>query len=100
MKSMNHKPTHVVSKKPAQAKASPEKKVGKIRPSPFNKKNGSILGRASSSSSGKDNIVEQSVQPALVKPVWPSRAAPVKKYVVLSDSESDDDDSDFNEDEG
>ena len=91
------------SKKPAQAKASPEKKVRKIRPSPFNKKSGSVLGRASSSSSSEDSPVEKAVQAAPARPVRPSRAAPAKKFVILSDSESEDvpedDDSDFDEDE-
>lgn len=103
--------------KPADvSKISPEKKVRRMRPSPFNKKSGSVLERLShqendkmspeseeqeSPASNTSGSTEESAQ--LVVP----RARPQRggnrgkaKY-VLSDSENDEvtDDSDFNEDD-
>ncbi|CAA7408901.1 unnamed protein product [Spirodela intermedia] len=93
--------------KPAEnAKASPEKKVRKIRPSPFNKKSGSILERTSgTNSASEDSGASPSSSPEEAPPARarPQRAnrAPTKKYVVISESESEedhaDDDSDFHE---
>lgn len=90
---------------------SPEKKVRKMRASPFNKKSGSVLGRAgeanesteaeeilgSASTSGStEEIVE--VAPAKSRPQRVNRTQ--KRYVV-SDSESENatEDSDFEEEE-
>ncbi|CAL5213936.1 unnamed protein product [Lathyrus oleraceus] len=99
---------------------SPEKKVRKMRESPFNKKSGSILGRAagkdispiadlsegsasnSSPSTAEDEVVEIAPQPARARPQRANRA---QKIYVLSESESDDDSdedaelSDFEEDD-
>ncbi|KAJ9671211.1 hypothetical protein PVL29_027276 [Vitis rotundifolia] len=65
---------------------SPEKKVRKMRSSPFNKKSGSVLGRR-----GESNEV---VIPARTRP---QRVIRVRTWYVLSDSESDQPtkDSDF-----
>ncbi|XP_078428797.1 topoisomerase II isoform X3 [Wolffia australiana] len=95
------------AKKPAQPKASPEKKVRKIRPSPFNKKSGSILGRAGAAGAGSssgESSPEVVAAPERPRPQRANRApAPARTYLVLSDSESEDlpeeDDSDFNEDD-
>lgn len=99
---------------------SPEKKVRKMRESPFNKKSGSILGRAagkdispiadlsegsasnSSPSTAEDEVVEIAPQPARARPQRANRA---QKIYVLSESESDDDSdedaelSDFEDDD-
>ncbi|XP_004499912.1 DNA topoisomerase 2 [Cicer arietinum] len=96
---------------------SPEKKVRKMRESPFNKKSGSILGRAAnkdispiadlsagsaSNSPADDDVVEIAPQPTRARP---QRANRTQKTYVLSETESDndsDDDaelSDFDEDE-
>ncbi|KAK6933820.1 DNA topoisomerase, type IIA, domain A [Dillenia turbinata] len=93
---------------------SPEKKVRKIRASPFNKKSGSLLGRTiedvEETSKASD---EQSISPSTTdsttemdQVVVPARARPqrtnrTQTRYVLSDSESDQatEDSDFNEDE-
>lgn len=97
--------------KPAEnAKASPEKKVRKIRPSPFNKKSGSILDRTAGHNSASEDSGaspssspdEAAAQPARARPQRANRA-PAKKYVVISESQSEedhaDDDSDFQEDD-
>ncbi|XP_031273762.1 DNA topoisomerase 2 [Pistacia vera] len=93
--------------------ASPQKKVRKMRASPFNKKSGSKLGKAaaatqdeeatgSEETSGSPSISDDSEE---VIEVVPAKARPQRanrrqaKYAV-SDSESEPtDDSDFNEDE-
>lgn len=89
---------------------SPEKKVRKMRESPFNKKSGSVLGKAGitqdevtttsgSSASSSDSIEEvAAVGSAATRP---KRANSRRPTYVLSDSESDQasEDSDFNEDE-
>ncbi|KAK9154871.1 hypothetical protein Sjap_002351 [Stephania japonica] len=84
---------------------SPDKKVRKIRASPFNKKSGTVLGSTSSEeqSSGSASIGTEEANGVGGGRPRPQRAnVRVKKY-VLSDSESDDnaagDDSDFDEDE-
>jgi DNA topoisomerase-2 len=99
---------------------SPEKKVRKMRESPFNKKSGSILGRdanknispladlsegsTSNSPIAEDEVVEIPPQPSRARPQRANRTQ--KKYVVSeSESESDDDSdedaelSDFEEDD-
>lgn len=92
------------------ARASPEKKVRKMRASPFNKKSGSVLGRASTqvestvseelssgSPSTSDDIEVVEAPPPKARP---QRARAQTRYVV-SDSESEPatEDSDFNEDD-
>jgi len=98
---------------------SPEKKVRKMRESPFNKKSGSILGKTanmdvspiadlsegstSNSPTAEDEVVEIAPQPARARPQRANRTQ--MKYVVSeseSDNESDDEDaelSDFDEDD-
>nr|DAD29697.1 TPA_asm: hypothetical protein HUJ06_031165 [Nelumbo nucifera] len=107
--------------KPAEnAGVSPEKKVRKMRASPFNKKSGSVLGRVGgmvgdispmgseeqqtgTSSASTDSAELSEVVPARPRPQRVNRGK--AKYVISSESESDDDDdaaaddSDFNEDE-
>ncbi|XP_057978601.1 DNA topoisomerase 2 isoform X2 [Malania oleifera] len=93
---------------------SPEKKVRKMRASPFNKKSSSMLGKVggneekaassgekldSDSASPLDDITkEMNVVPARARP---QRANRTQARYVLSDSESDEasDDSDFGQDE-
>lgn len=97
---------------------SPEKKVRRMRPSPFNKKSGSVLGKlsqkednkvsleneeqespASASASGSTEEMAQFVAPR----ARPQRGGGKrgKAVYVLSETESDEvsDDSDFNEDD-
>lgn len=106
--------------KPADSGISPEKKVRKMRASPFNKKSGSVLGRVgkkdeavgseekSASTSTSENT-EESAHFAAAR-VRPARANRKQTTYVLSDSESDEavggsdfdeatDDTDFNEDD-
>ncbi|KAG9150672.1 hypothetical protein Leryth_008141 [Lithospermum erythrorhizon] len=87
---------------------SPEKKVRKMRASPFNKKSGSVLGRSntlpmdmslddaeeqeSGSSAGGDS--EALVAPRASRP---QRAARAKVVQILSDSDDDDDEDDYDE---
>ncbi|KAG6761071.1 hypothetical protein POTOM_034263 [Populus tomentosa] len=87
--------------KPAEgAGISPEKKVRKVRASPFNKKSGSVLGRShkeddtgsepmSASSSENTDVIDV---PARARP---QRANRKQTRYVLSDSESEKEDSDF-----
>ncbi|GJU89399.1 DNA topoisomerase 2 [Tanacetum coccineum] len=97
--------------KPVTAEASPEKKVRKMRPSPFNKKSGSVLGRMSNKEDAIEEdeamgVGESSGEVAAAK-ARPQRANKKKMTYVLSDSdeeepEDDDDateDSDFDDDE-
>ncbi|KAM0934081.1 putative DNA topoisomerase (ATP-hydrolyzing) [Dioscorea sansibarensis] len=103
--------TEVLKPVEQQAKSSPEKKVRKIRASPFNKKSGSVLGKSSlGSSEDSSSSLVSSSSPAdepiiIARPRRGNR--PVKKATyVESDSEveqEDDDDpvtddSDFEED--
>ncbi|KAF5752648.1 DNA topoisomerase 2-like isoform X1 [Tripterygium wilfordii] len=107
--------------KPAESSGiSPEKKVRKMRASPFNKKSGSLLGRVSQKD--KDPEIDESMGSASttddteeVTETLPARARPLREkrrqttYVVSdsdseeanedSDSEEATEDSDFNEDE-
>ncbi|GAV86071.1 DNA_gyraseB domain-containing protein/DNA_topoisoIV domain-containing protein/Toprim domain-containing protein/HATPase_c domain-containing protein [Cephalotus follicularis] len=98
--------------KPAENSGiSPEKKVRKMRESPFNKKSGSILGRVGKGdeATGSEEMlgtVSPSDETEEVIEFVPARARPqranrVKARYVLSDSESDNasEDSDFSEDE-
>lgn len=100
--------------KPAEDSGiSPEKKVRKMRASPFNKKSGSILGRAASKSNETTEVAEKSSfagssnsveEPVVDAPrTRPQRANRKLATVVLSDSESEnvssDDDFDFDEEE-
>ncbi|KAJ4969606.1 hypothetical protein NE237_002705 [Protea cynaroides] len=93
------------------AGVSPEKKVRKMRASPFNKKSGSLLGKGKevspmntdelSLSSDSEVEVEVVPAPALARP-RPQRANRGKTKYVISDSDSEEDpadDSDFNNDE-
>ncbi|XP_011621441.1 DNA topoisomerase 2 isoform X2 [Amborella trichopoda] len=84
---------------------SPEKKVRKMRASPFNKKSGSVLGRiereskAEESKDGSPLSLEREEKVVMAARNRPQRAKPAPKY-ILSDSESDAaNDSDFNDDE-
>ncbi|CAK9168694.1 unnamed protein product [Ilex paraguariensis] len=101
--------------KPAENSGiSPEKKVRKMRASPFNKKSGSVLGligkkdeekvsagseKEMGSASSSDSIEEMSE--VMAPRARTMRANRGKATYVVSDSESDQatDDSDFNEDE-
>lgn len=81
------------------AESSPEKKVRKMRASPFNKKSGSMLGRAGTieEPSGSSEEVAEVLPPK----ARPQRANRRQARYVLSDSESEKatDDSEFDEDE-
>ncbi|GMI87135.1 topoisomerase II [Hibiscus trionum] len=86
---------------------SPEKKVRKMRASPFNKKSGSVLGKANASSLPSmaeiDTDEEDEEVAVVVEPrSRPQRANRTKTTYVVSDSETEDnatEDSDFEEDE-
>lgn len=81
------------------AENSPEKKVRKMRASPFNKKSGSKLANETSGSPSVPDNTEEVMEVAPAKP-RPQRANRRQMTYVLSDSESEPtDDSDFNEDE-
>lgn len=74
---------------------SPEKKVRKMRESPFNKKSGSVLG--SSSVSGGDSVSDSTEEVSkfvLPRTSRPQRGNRTKAVYVVSDSEEDDDGSD------
>ncbi|XP_016170360.1 DNA topoisomerase 2 isoform X1 [Arachis ipaensis] len=89
--------------KPAEEETSPEKKVRRMRPSPFNKKSGSLLGRlaekdqnasegsasANSPSTTEEEVVE--VAPVAAR-ARPQRANRTQARYVVSESESNDDD--------
>ncbi|XP_071690080.1 DNA topoisomerase 2 [Rutidosis leptorrhynchoides] len=90
--------------------ASPEKKVRKMRPSPFNKKSGSVLGKMNKKNDDDEeeevmmSVGESSGEVAPAKP-RPQRANRKKMTYVLSDSDEEEDedeaaeDSDFDDDE-
>ncbi|KAG8480258.1 hypothetical protein CXB51_024810 [Gossypium anomalum] len=85
---------------------SPEKKVRKMRASPFNKKSGSVLGKTSSSSLSSmpeiDSDEDEEVAVVVEPRARPQRANRTKTTYVVSDSETEEevsDDSDFEEDE-
>ncbi|MED6185751.1 DNA topoisomerase 2 [Stylosanthes scabra] len=101
--------------KPAESSgnSSPEKKVRKMRESPFNKKSGSVLSRVAQkegSSSGEMSFgsgssVSASIMEEEVVEVAPSaarnrpqRANRTQAKYVISESESDDDDEDEDDD--
>lgn len=96
--------------KPAESSGiSPEKKVRKMRASPFNKKSGSILGRATGkgaeetseeTTGSATSIAEEMSELALAPRARPQRVNRTKTTYVLSDSESDEasEDSEFDED--
>ncbi|GLT73663.1 hypothetical protein SLA2020_455040 [Shorea laevis] len=100
--------------KPAEEPGiSPEKKVRKMRASPFNKKSGSVLGKIGKGSEASNSeethastSTSENIEDEVVEVVAPARPRPQRanrrqtKY-ILSDSESDDavDDSDFDEEE-
>ncbi|KAG0472850.1 hypothetical protein HPP92_014707 [Vanilla planifolia] len=76
------------------AENSPEKKVRRIRPSPFNKKSASFLNRAGTSgdsSSGTSVDVEQ--MDSVAKVARPKRENRTRAVYVESDQESEEDDS-------
>ncbi|KAL4291801.1 hypothetical protein GQ457_14G024050 [Hibiscus cannabinus] len=86
---------------------SPEKKVRKMRASPFNKKSGSVLGKGNTSSLPSmaeiDTDEEDEEVAVVVEPrARPQRANRTKTTYVVSDSETEEDqateDSDFEED--
>lgn len=91
--------------KPAETLGiSPEKKVRKMRASPFNKKSGSMLNRtieseenSGSASTSNNSSGGDSSEFAMPPRTRPQRANRVQKMYVVSDSESDKptDDSDF-----
>ncbi|KAH9774564.1 DNA topoisomerase 2 [Citrus sinensis] len=85
------------------AESSPEKKVRKMRASPFNKKSGSMLGRAGTieEPSGSSPSTSEEVAEVLPPKARPQRANRRQARYVLSDSESEKatDDSEFDEDE-
>ncbi|KAF8396139.1 hypothetical protein HHK36_017752 [Tetracentron sinense] len=100
--------------KPAEnAGVSPEKKVRKMRASPFNKKSGSLLGRVvkeddeessptgSEEKSGSASGSSEEVSEVMVARARPQRANRGQTRYVLSDTESDEaaDDSDFSDTE-
>lgn len=90
--------------------SSPEKKVRKMRPSPFNKKSGSILQRGSTAASTSSETTAEASPPSgsSAEPVaaaQPRRTArATKKPIYIADSDPEDevveltDDSDFDED--
>nr|XP_043611251.1 DNA topoisomerase 2 [Erigeron canadensis] len=89
------------------AEASPEKKVRKMRPSPFNKKSGSMLGRMNNKNGQEDeeemDAAGSSAEAAVAK-ARPQRANKKKMTYVVSDSDEDlvdeaTEDSDFDDDE-
>ncbi|CAL0334291.1 unnamed protein product [Lupinus luteus] len=97
--------------KPAESAPSPEKKVRKIRESPFNKKSGSLLGRvvavetsslgsASISHSLEDEVVEIVAPADAAKraAARPQRANRTRTQYILSDTESEEDDDDDDDD--
>ena len=73
---------------------SPEKKVWKMRPSPFNKKSSSVLGRLAN----KEGEEESTETVAVETSSRPKRANRKQMKYVLSDSESEND-SEFDEDD-
>ncbi|KAF8016230.1 hypothetical protein BT93_H1671 [Corymbia citriodora subsp. variegata] len=87
--------------KPAESSGvSPEKKVRKMRASPFNKKSSSMLGREGKADSSNSDDAEQVLEVAPPK-ARPQRVNRKQTRYVVSDSESEKptDDSDFDEDD-
>ncbi|CAH8366429.1 unnamed protein product [Eruca vesicaria subsp. sativa] len=83
--------------------ASPEKKVRKMRDSPFNKKSSSVLGRLANSTNNEEESEEGSLETVVVAETSsgrPKRANRKELRYVLSDSESESaNDSAFDEDD-
>lgn len=89
--------------KPAEsAGVSPEKKVRKIRASPFNKKSSSLLGRVAAKDSKDDSVSPGSSfdtsggagggsSETMIRVARPQRANRTKTTYVLSDSEDEED---------
>uniref|UniRef100_A0ACD5TW45 Uncharacterized protein n=1 Tax=Avena sativa TaxID=4498 RepID=A0ACD5TW45_AVESA len=71
---------------------SPEKKVRKIRASPFNKKSSSILQRVGSASAGTEDA-DAPPSSSSAEPVAPRRTARERNTALYYNSGSDDDDS-------
>uniref|UniRef100_M1A902 DNA topoisomerase 2 n=1 Tax=Solanum tuberosum TaxID=4113 RepID=M1A902_SOLTU len=95
--------------KPAEdAGVSPDRKVRKMRESPFNKKSGAVMGRNTSSSSSTSHesevsppipslgSLEEEVSEVVVAPkARPQRANRTKTTYVISDSDSEEDNDDI-----
>ncbi|KAF5822370.1 putative DNA topoisomerase (ATP-hydrolyzing) [Helianthus annuus] len=87
--------------------ASPEKKVRKMRPSPFNKKSGSVLNKKGEEEKEEDEMVVGESSGEVGAKARPQRANRKKMTYVISDSEEEDEevddeaseDSDFDDDE-
>ncbi|KAI3510850.1 hypothetical protein L1887_17987 [Cichorium endivia] len=81
--------------------ASPEKKVRKMRPSPFNKKSGSVLGRMNKNDDEDDEdaaeMVAAETSEVVAAKARPQRENRKKMTYVLSDSESEEEDDDATE---
>lgn len=82
--------------KPAEsAGVSPEKKVRKMRASPFNKKSSSVLGRVAAKESKDDSVSPPSggggSSETMIRVTRPQRANRTKTTYVLSDSEDEED---------
>ncbi|KAJ0735221.1 putative DNA topoisomerase (ATP-hydrolyzing) [Helianthus annuus] len=88
--------------KPA-TEVGPEKKVRKMRPSPFNKKSGSVLGRVSKKNDEEEDDNEMVVgessgeAAAAAAVVRPQRANRKKMTYVISDEEEEDEDEDVDD---
>ncbi|KAF6995935.1 hypothetical protein CFC21_012354 [Triticum aestivum] len=77
---------------------SPEKKVRRIRSSPFNKKSGSLLQREAGASTGAEDA-EAPPSGSSAEPVAPRRTVRERKVaIVYADSGSDDDEESEDED--
>lgn len=107
--------TEILMKPAEEAGSSPEKKVRKMRASPFNKKSGSMLGRINNKKDSEENSessppsspsLEEEVNVAPRARSQRNRQA-VKRYVLSDDDDDDEsegveevtDDSDFNVEE-
>jgi DNA topoisomerase II len=99
-----------VLKPDGEGNSSPDKKVRKIRPSPFNKKSGSVLGKddnsgGTSASSVMDEILQEEVVVAASRDRPKRERKKVATVFIESDSEEVDDSndedfvSDFDEDD-
>lgn len=89
---------------------SPEKKVRKMRASPFNKKSGSILGRAMNVDNDEEGTSAETDQPVAPRARPQRNRMPTTTYVISDESDNDsadnfdsdaevDDDSDFGDDD-
>ncbi|KAJ8637994.1 hypothetical protein MRB53_012261 [Persea americana] len=107
--------TEILMKPAEEAGSSPEKKVRKMRASPFNKKSGSVLGRINNKKDGEENSESspssspgQEEEVNVAPRARSQRNRQAAKHYVLSDDDDDDesegveevtDDSDFNGEE-